>query len=304
MHYHLHKRQKACPAIENDIELTDEIKDKIMKNRIYKIPKDPQRIVNQTINNINMMNNFISSMDPVSKITKLVNYNNATVVPFEKVIENTFDEIRYKLDDDPHDYELRENRLYEIVDEATRINSSNPIDYNLLFDSKQNKIILLDDTNKWREMILSSGVRAIVNLIKDYFWDSYEKYLIRKIKNDKVYLRDRTRCLDRLEEYYMCLGALDIPPYVKERCDGDVFHNDNMERDICDEFENIYEKNKSNMTSKEKAAMNAKLKDMFEAVKSNCKNNVSDLNKLILKTIQVDEEFQRQLIDVIETPNL
>ncbi len=35
---HLYKRNKDCPGTVNDIELTDEIKEKILLNRIYKIP--------------------------------------------------------------------------------------------------------------------------------------------------------------------------------------------------------------------------------------------------------------------------
>jgi hypothetical protein len=39
MSTHLYKRIKDCPATENDIELTNEIKEYILKNRIYRIPK-------------------------------------------------------------------------------------------------------------------------------------------------------------------------------------------------------------------------------------------------------------------------
>ncbi len=38
IHKHLYQRKVFCPA-KNDIELTEEIKDKIMKDRIYHIPK-------------------------------------------------------------------------------------------------------------------------------------------------------------------------------------------------------------------------------------------------------------------------
>lgn len=40
MRKHLQDLKKICPALENDIELTDEIRKKILENRIYKIPKE------------------------------------------------------------------------------------------------------------------------------------------------------------------------------------------------------------------------------------------------------------------------
>ncbi len=42
MRKHLYDRQEECPGITNDIELTDEIKEKVLKNRIYVIPKKPR----------------------------------------------------------------------------------------------------------------------------------------------------------------------------------------------------------------------------------------------------------------------
>lgn len=39
MYKHLYTLKKICPATENDIELTDEIKQYILNNRIFKVPK-------------------------------------------------------------------------------------------------------------------------------------------------------------------------------------------------------------------------------------------------------------------------
>lgn len=36
---HFYNLKKKCPAIKNNIELTDEIKEYILNNRIYFIPK-------------------------------------------------------------------------------------------------------------------------------------------------------------------------------------------------------------------------------------------------------------------------
>ncbi len=50
MRHHLYSKKNICPCLKNDIELTNEIKDKILINRKYVIPK---KIVNkpEIINN-------------------------------------------------------------------------------------------------------------------------------------------------------------------------------------------------------------------------------------------------------------
>jgi hypothetical protein len=45
MYKHLYQLKKTCPGIKNVIELTDEIKQHIMDNRIYKIPEEPTIII-------------------------------------------------------------------------------------------------------------------------------------------------------------------------------------------------------------------------------------------------------------------
>ena len=40
---HLYIKKKPCQSIENDIELTDEIKETILNNRIYHMPKEKKK---------------------------------------------------------------------------------------------------------------------------------------------------------------------------------------------------------------------------------------------------------------------
>jgi hypothetical protein len=44
MRTHLYKRKQICPFVENDIELTDEVKECILLNRVYKIKSEPNII--------------------------------------------------------------------------------------------------------------------------------------------------------------------------------------------------------------------------------------------------------------------
>ncbi len=45
MYNHLYKRKKVCPGTQNDIILTDFIKEKILLNRVYIIPKKIKSVV-------------------------------------------------------------------------------------------------------------------------------------------------------------------------------------------------------------------------------------------------------------------
>jgi hypothetical protein len=47
MKRHLYNKKKDCPGSVNDIELTDEIKEKILKNRCYAVPKQNNRASNK-----------------------------------------------------------------------------------------------------------------------------------------------------------------------------------------------------------------------------------------------------------------
>ena len=48
MNLHLYKKKKPCPATVNNIELTDEIKEYILNNRVYKIP-EPDEVTSDEV---------------------------------------------------------------------------------------------------------------------------------------------------------------------------------------------------------------------------------------------------------------
>ncbi len=71
---HFYNLKKICPATKNNVELTEEIKEYILNNRVYIIPKQykPQIIHNnQIINNYQKINNLITSMNSFEKINKI-----------------------------------------------------------------------------------------------------------------------------------------------------------------------------------------------------------------------------------------
>jgi len=79
MTYHLAIMKRICPSTVSDITLTQEIKDTVLTSRLYRI-KTEQQIVNQTINNYNQMNNFMSEMDQTPASEDSMDQTNLTTI--------------------------------------------------------------------------------------------------------------------------------------------------------------------------------------------------------------------------------
>ena len=72
MYRHLYELLKPCHKSENNIELTNEIKECIMQNRVYHIPKKTEtQILIQQINTNPQINNFVNKMETFDKIDTL-----------------------------------------------------------------------------------------------------------------------------------------------------------------------------------------------------------------------------------------
>ncbi len=76
---HLYNRKKPCPGTENDIILTDYIKEKILENRIYKVEKNNKQITSSITTNQGYIYLFYTRAsknndESVYKIGKTKNY--------------------------------------------------------------------------------------------------------------------------------------------------------------------------------------------------------------------------------------
>jgi hypothetical protein len=60
---HFYNIKKICPAIKNNIELTDEIKEYILNNRIYIIPKQEYHSPNKICNDLSIIKNDINKLN-------------------------------------------------------------------------------------------------------------------------------------------------------------------------------------------------------------------------------------------------
>ena len=138
-------KKKPCPTALNNIELTDAIKNEILKSRIYHIPKNEmsvQQIINNNIQHNNTVNNYIIKMDTMEKLNHYVNFNKIETIGIEFDVEEKYKNEINKLEGDKYKYgfHLNNDKLLEIIDNISNV-SDNLDDFNVLYDdANMNKI--------------------------------------------------------------------------------------------------------------------------------------------------------------------
>ena len=247
MDFHFYKLKKMCPSSSNNIELTEEIKQHILINRVYIIPPPQpphQVILNQTINYNNTVNNLISSMESVDKLTKYMTHQNMPLLEYGESIENTFLKQVEGLKKDPDNHLelgcqdaliLDKENLLEVIDQVSSLAQEHCENLNIIYDKKYNKLKLYD-TGKWDEVILMQGIVTLLQKIQESYFNIYESYLIRKIEFSSLCLQDKANIKEKLIEYYKFIGCFDISPYVNDKNESQIMYNEDDSRWDCLEF--------------------------------------------------------------------
>ncbi len=301
-------RKKKCPMKENGIELTDDIKEYILENRVYYIPKPvkvqkPQTIIN--IQNNNTMNNFIKNMDNLEKIKKYMNYNDLDILSLEDDMDNKFSARVNKLEGNKFKfgYDIDENRLFDIIEEICKIRRGDFKELNIIYDDKMKELNLFK-SGSWETLILERGLREIISLLQDYFLNFYEKYLIRKIYLE-VNEQEKMKYREDLEKHYKLLGCFDLPPYIKNKNDLEILEK--YYKDNVDSFDDKDEKEKYILEEKwlklynntvdntKKCEINKIKKNIIDILKNNTKRNIKELNVKIIDLLKIDKEFEETL---------
>lgn len=300
MRDHLYKKKTPCPKSQRDIDLTEEIKDYILQNRVYHIPTPPppppvvqqninNNTINQQINNYNQINNFVSSMDLETKLEKFMNHKNIQITDFEDGIEERFSNHVDKLEGNKvNNYQLDLQSLMEVFDDVTTI-KDNVENFNIYYDEIPNKLNIFCN-GKWKSFLLDVGIKKMIDIIQGYYLDAYECYMIRKL-----HTTTSSHIKDRIEEYYKFLACFGVWPFAHCRSNGEILSG---EEDACfdlsDTWYNVYNRVKDRITMTE---CNRIRKQVREIVKRNTKSNIMDLNKMIMDMLHVDQDFKNTIID-------
>lgn len=296
MKRHFYSRKTECQGSANDIELTETIKEKILKNRIYHLikaePVNEQKFINQTINNNNTINNFVVSMDTMNKLNKIIEYKKIDLVGLEFSIENQYMREIKRLETDKYKYgfNLKKDDFLNIIDTITKV-SENFKNLNVLYDTSMNKLKLYK--GNWETVILDIGVKDLIQLIQDSYLYQYEIYLLKKIYGGiETNYREIAKYKESLEDYFKFISIFDVKPYCFEKMNCDILDNDDEEYSIEEKCRVEYDR-----IAIVKSEVNKTKKVVTDLIKNNGKNNIKELNKLVVDTINIDEYFKKCIFE-------
>lgn len=305
MRDHLYAKKKVCPAVENDIELSEEIKQYILDNRIYRIPKkeDPKKTIQNIITYNNTMNNYIGSMDTLEKLQKYHQYNKAHLIGFNTHVQDHLQDRVQTLQNSDILYDenaqLSKDDILEIVDDVSKAASKQMKEFNLMYDDKVKKIRCYDD-GEWTDYFVPKGVKLVIKAIQDYYLTAYEFSLIRKIQTARPH--EKQRAEELLQEYYKFIASFDVDPMVKDKKDRDILYERftsewsncrSQSAVVAEKFTELYWKIRDNLTKKETDAIR---KHVFDILKQNTRHNIEKLNKNVVNLFNIDESFKELIL--------
>lgn len=303
MFKHLYKLKKTCPGQESLIELTEEVKQSILNNRVY-IPEKVHQ-PNTIINNYNNVNNFIAGLDVLEKLSKYMKHKNTGLIGFEQAIEDKYSRTVRKLEDDSWKYgfELKRDDLLDIIDQISKVELTVDSvktfeDLNIYYDKNADKLKIYD--GEWEEMLTNKGIKKIVEVIKDCYWSTYECYLLRKFFIESNAF-NRQKCRELLVEYFKFIGCFDVEPFVKNKDNDEimgrpVIRSGDDEFSISEEMYPLYVKTRDNI---KKSEINEVKKSVLDIIRKNSDRNTSELNKRIFELFNMDREFKDHFLTVV-----
>jgi hypothetical protein len=336
MRRHLYTLKKPCPATNLDIDLTDDIKEYILANQVWRPPppvpqppppKEKPLTINQTINNYNTMNNLITRMDDFTKLMAYTQHVNTPIMNFSDHIEATYQKRRTCMDEmRSKNIFLDNSGFFDAIDDMTSLTSlaSNASKttikdltrLNVLYEDVAQKLKIYDD-NEWRSVLFEKGITQIIERIKDHYLDVYERYLIRLYYHDTTSAVKKAYIKEHLQEYYMFIACYDLSPYVCDKADHEITEiddvgeeedatgDDDKEDEKAEDSEiietwNIQEKwypvFKDVKEKLQTSYVNRVKKDVANIVKRNAKANVMELNRKVIELIRMDEDFKNDVL--------
>ena len=304
MRKHLYQLKKDCPGTHSLVELTNDIKEHILANRIWHPPPPedkPQPLtINQTINNYNTMNNIVTRVDDLKKLMAYTEYNNTPLVNFSDEVDETYERRRGIMEKmKSKNVFLDQSNIYDAIDDVTSIKDLTQL--NILYEEVAQKLKIYDD-NEWRTVLFDTGISEIIERIKEHYLDIYERYLLRLFYDASTIMSKKEYVNEQLREYYKFITCYDFRPYVFQKTDqeilGDKHNRSNDETyDVCDKWYPVFKDIKEKMQA---SYVNRIKKDVSNIIKRNTKSNIVELNKKVMELIRMDEDFKKDVLaDVI-----
>lgn len=333
MRTHLYSLKKPCPALIKVMELTDDIREHVLENRIYLeqplavVPVSPvspaaQTMVhnfNQTINQIQFINNFVNQIDPMKAIETYQQHTNTTTIPLDTKLMNRFRNKLFSIDKAEKNnrlFSLGENSMYQTVDDAS--NSGKHVEnINIYYDKATRKLSIYEH-NKWNKYLCQEGIEKFMFAIQESYFDAYECYLIRKLNefDGKGVQVARIEYEDLLNLYYGFIAYFDLKPYIAEKTNHDILTASFIEKDedinseygdedeedeededdtmtISDKYMPYFTRAKQNNTSRQ---TNEARNNVLGIIKRNSAESVKAVKEKVAELFRMDEIFKNSLM--------
>jgi len=304
MRKHLYDMKTQCPGIKNaSLELTNDIKEHILKNRVYDIPKEVpiQTLIqqNQTIHN------YIANMDTFTKLNHLATYENLEIADFESIVEQRYkrDARRFQTDGFRGNIEYNQQHFLEMIAKVTEAKEVD--EFSVVYDQENDRIHVSMGGGNWDKYLRKPGITYLIDTVVSYCLEYYEIYLCRKMNTTKILL-EKQSLTQSLLAYYRFIASFDIKPYVFGKQDAQVLYNDaDPEYDssasrgdvaayrLVDACNKLYNDAVKMLTETQKRAT---LKEVMDIIKTNTKINISELNKKIMNILQIDVDFKEHVL--------
>ena len=169
---------------------------------------------------------------------------------------------------------------------------------NVIFNNKYQKLQIYSD-GIWDEYLVDNGLTRIIEIVKAHYLDTYEIYLIRRI-------RDGSTTTEHLKDYYKFIACFRTKPVIKGLADNKILYNsrdpaydqepafhDIAAHSLADRFYPMYQQISDDLRRVEIADMKRKV---VEIIKRNSTRNIDDFNKKIVDLIRMDDGFKSSLV--------
>jgi hypothetical protein len=239
---------------------------------------------------------MIAQMDTDQKLNLLMDYQNKKTIDFEDGLESQFKEKVKKLENDRYlnGYYLGEDDILKLVDNVTKIDNGNIEKFNILFDKTLRRLKLFSCGN-WDSYLEDIGCTEVIRLIKSYFFDTYEVYLVRNLHCDEN-SQSRAKLREHLEIYYRFIGVFELNPTIYNMSDDDILGHRLVENDefhLSNRYTKLFHDLKKELRISEKNKIKRKIACI---IKENTQYNLGQLNKAILELLQIDGDFKQEIL--------
>lgn len=305
MDKHLNRLLKVCSALSNDIELTEEIKDIILSRCRYQIPITPavpteiidkEKGRNVIFNNYGVLNNHVVQMETTEKLNSTLLYNGQTQQDYESTLETCFEQNIKRLEDRSFRsaYVMDKINLLDCFNKATMA-GGDVAKFSFFHDKKTDKIKMYR-CGKWETYIPEIGLLVLIGLMKSYFFNDYEMYLIRNL-HDPASKVNRFILREHLEIYYQFLGFFNEKPAIGNQCDNDVLGfqiKENRDDWLNETYSKVYQEIVEKIKTTEKNSIRTRL---LRIIVSNTNQNIIELNNTLMDILKIDPDYRQKMVD-------